>query len=76
MIPQFWFYIIHPRVDALTDLANGKKDDKTAYNNTMELTEPGEKTKKLEYSYIAFITICMIGFSIFTNIFTIHDSKI
>jgi hypothetical protein len=55
----------------LTDLANGKKDNKTAYDNTMELTEEGVKTKKLGYSYIVFLTVCMIGFSVFTNIFTI-----
>jgi len=55
----------------LTDLANGKKDNKTAYDNTMELNEEGVKTKKLGYSYIVFLTVCMISISVFTNIFTI-----
>ena len=31
-IPQLWFYIVNPRVDALRDLANGKKENKTAYD--------------------------------------------
>lgn len=71
MIPQLWFKIIHPRVDALNDLANGKKDNKTAYDNTMELTEEGVKTKKLGYGYILSLTACMIGLSVCTDIFTI-----
>ena len=31
-IPQLWFYIVNPRVDALRDLANGKKENKTAFD--------------------------------------------
>jgi len=55
----------------LTDLANGKKDNKTAYDNTMELNEECLKTKRLGYSYIIFLTVCMISLSTLTNIFTV-----
>ena len=32
-IPQLWFACVDPRVDALRDLATGKKGNKTAYDN-------------------------------------------
>ena len=32
-IPQLWFACVDPRVDALRDLATGKKVNKTAYDN-------------------------------------------
>ena len=35
-IPQLWFYIVNPRVDALRDLANGKKENKTAFDYAKE----------------------------------------
>jgi len=32
-IPPLWFRVVDPRVDALRDLATGKKGNKTAYDN-------------------------------------------
>jgi len=32
LIPPLWFYAVNPRVDALRDLANGKKNNKNIYD--------------------------------------------
>lgn len=42
-IPPVWFYLVNPKVDALRDLANGKKDIKTRYNQYMPYSEEDKK---------------------------------
>lgn len=38
-IPPLWFYLVNPKVDALREVANGKTDVKTKYNQYMPLTK-------------------------------------
>ena len=69
-IPPLWFRVVDPRVDALRDLATGKKGNKTAYDNQMELTEDDKYCRHLAFSYVAIFVVVCFYFAIFTNIFT------
>jgi hypothetical protein len=42
-IPPLWYYLVNPKVEALKDLADGKKDIKTRYNQYMPYTAEDKK---------------------------------
>ena len=43
IIPKLWYWAINPRVEALEDMQNGKKTNKTCFTNHMPLTEKDQK---------------------------------
>ena len=52
-IPPLWFYLVNPKVNALHELADGKKNIKTKYNHLMPMTKDDKYRQKIGWAVIA-----------------------
>jgi alkane 1-monooxygenase len=61
--PPLWFYLMNPKVEAVRDLAEGKKGNKTQYNLYMPETADDKKRKIVGWAALA-------AFQVFLTYFT------
>ena len=55
IFPQLWFYMLDPKVDALKELSEGKKNILTRYNQIMPMTPDDQKRKNAGWATL-FVT--------------------
>ena len=53
LFPPLWFYMINPRVEALEDLKNGKKGNKTCYDYIAPFTPSDERIMWVGWTFLA-----------------------
>jgi hypothetical protein len=55
-IPPVWFLVMNPRVEALDDIKNGRKNKKNSqWNNIMPATEEDVNRKRVGWACIALL---------------------
>ena len=58
-IPPLWKYMLDPKVEALQQLSEGKKNITTKYNQIMPMTEDDTKRKNAGYVALFIIQILL-----------------